>query len=66
MNRTRIAVAGAGVIGLRHIEEIVASGSAALAAVVDVSPRRARSRARRVSRCTPRSPSCSRRTGPTA
>ena len=34
----RIAVAGAGLIGQRHIEEIDASGSARLAAVVDPSP----------------------------
>jgi predicted dehydrogenase len=34
----RIAVAGAGLIGRRHIEEIDASGSAELAAVVDPSP----------------------------
>ena len=38
MPKTRIAVAGAGAIGLRHIEEIVRSETAALAAVVDVSP----------------------------
>ena len=38
MPKTRIAVAGAGAIGLRHIEEIVRSDAAALAAVVDVSP----------------------------
>jgi predicted dehydrogenase len=35
MTRVRIAVAGAGLIGKRHIEEIDASGSAALAAIVD-------------------------------
>jgi predicted dehydrogenase len=34
----RIAVAGAGLIGRRHIEEIDASGSAQLAAIVDPSP----------------------------
>ena len=38
MNRVRIAVAGAGVIGLRHIEEIQNSRSCVLAAIVDVSP----------------------------
>jgi len=39
MPRVRIAVAGAGLIGLRHIEEIRNSRSATLAAVVDVSPK---------------------------
>ena len=34
----RIAVAGAGLIGRRHIEEIDASGTAALAAIVDPFP----------------------------
>lgn len=38
MDRIRIAVAGAGLIGRRHIEEIGASRSAALAAIVDVAP----------------------------
>lgn len=38
MKRVRIAVAGAGLIGLRHIEEIGRSRSAMLAAVVDPSP----------------------------
>lgn len=38
MNRVRIAVVGAGVIGLRHIEEIVKSRSATLAAIVDPAP----------------------------
>ncbi len=41
MGRIRIAVAGAGLIGLRHIEEIRKSRSAALASIVDVSPRAA-------------------------
>jgi predicted dehydrogenase len=41
MPKVRIAVAGAGLIGLRHIEEIVASDSCALSSVVDVSPRAA-------------------------
>ena len=36
--RVRLAVAGAGLIGRRHIEEIDASGSAQLAAIVDPSP----------------------------
>jgi predicted dehydrogenase len=34
----RVAVAGAGLIGRRHIEEIAASGSARLSAIVDPSP----------------------------
>jgi predicted dehydrogenase len=38
MSRVRIAVAGAGRIGLRHIEEIANSRSCVLAAIVDVSP----------------------------
>jgi predicted dehydrogenase len=38
MKKVRIAVAGAGVIGLRHIEEIGKSRSAALASIVDPSP----------------------------
>jgi predicted dehydrogenase len=38
MSQVRIAVAGAGVIGKRHIEEIDASASAVLASVVDPGP----------------------------
>jgi predicted dehydrogenase len=38
MNKVRIAVAGAGIIGKRHIEEIDASDSAALASIVDPGP----------------------------
>ena len=38
MSRVRIAVAGAGAIGLRHIEEIVAGETTALASIVDISP----------------------------
>jgi predicted dehydrogenase len=38
MSTVRIAVAGAGMIGRRHIEEIDASGSAQLASVVDPGP----------------------------
>ena len=38
MNQVRIAVAGAGLIGKRHIEEIVASDSAVLASIVDPGP----------------------------
>jgi predicted dehydrogenase len=38
VNKVRIAVAGAGAIGRRHIEEIARSESAALASIVDPSP----------------------------
>jgi predicted dehydrogenase len=38
VSRVRIAVAGAGLIGRRHIEEIVTSASAELAAIVDPGP----------------------------
>jgi len=38
MSRVRIAVAGAGMIGKRHIEEIDASDSADLASIVDPGP----------------------------
>ncbi len=38
MSRVRIAVAGAGVIGRRHVEEIQKSRSAELAAIVDPAP----------------------------
>lgn len=38
MSKVRIAVAGAGLIGQRHIEEVVASDAAELAAIVDPSP----------------------------
>ena len=38
MSRVRIAVAGAGLIGRRHIEEVDASASAELAAIVDPFP----------------------------
>ena len=41
MNSVRIAVAGAGLIGLRHIEEIQKSRVAELASIVDVSPKAA-------------------------
>jgi len=41
MRKVGIAVAGAGLIGLRHIEEIRKSGSATLAAIVDVAPKAA-------------------------
>jgi predicted dehydrogenase len=38
VSRVRIAVAGAGLIGKRHIEEVAASASADLAAIVDPFP----------------------------
>ena len=38
MNKVRIAVAGAGIIGKRHIEEIDASEMAVLASIVDPGP----------------------------
>ncbi len=38
MNQVRIAVAGAGLIGQRHIEEVDASSSATLSAIVDPFP----------------------------
>jgi predicted dehydrogenase len=38
VSRARIAVAGAGLIGKRHIEEVAASASAELTAVVDPGP----------------------------
>ena len=41
MEKVRIAVAGAGLIGLRHIEEIQRSGGALLSAIIDPSPRAA-------------------------
>lgn len=41
MDKPRIAVVGAGLIGLRHIEEIQKSRSARLAAIVDPSPKAA-------------------------
>jgi len=41
MQKVRIAVAGAGLIGARHIEEIVASPNCALASLVDPSPKAA-------------------------
>jgi predicted dehydrogenase len=42
MEKVRIAVAGAGLIGRRHIEEIGKSRAAQLAAIVDVSPQAAK------------------------
>jgi predicted dehydrogenase len=41
MARVRIAVAGAGLIGLRHIEETVASPNCVLAAIIDPGPKAA-------------------------
>lgn len=39
MDRVRIAVAGAGLIGLRHIEETVKSPNCRLSAIIDPSPK---------------------------
>ena len=39
MSKVRIAVAGAGVIGLRHIEEAVASPNCTLASIIDPGPK---------------------------
>ena len=41
MTKVRITVAGAGIIGLRHIEEIVASPNCTLASIVDPGPKAA-------------------------
>ncbi len=41
MARLRIAVAGAGLIGARHLEEIVASDDCAIACIVDPGPKAA-------------------------
>ena len=41
MSRVRIAVAGAGLIGLRHAEEIGKSQGSVLSAIVDLSPKAA-------------------------
>ncbi len=41
MPKVRIAVAGAGAIGLRHVEEIRKSRCAQLASIVDISPKAA-------------------------
>ena len=41
MEKVRIAVAGAGLIGLRHVEEIQNSRTARLSAIVDPSPKAA-------------------------
>jgi predicted dehydrogenase len=38
MSKVRVAVAGAGIIGKRHIEEVSASDSAELSAIVDPGP----------------------------
>jgi predicted dehydrogenase len=37
-SKARIAVAGAGLIGKRHVEEIAASERCVLASIIDVSP----------------------------
>jgi predicted dehydrogenase len=39
MSKVRIAVAGAGLIGLRHIEETVASPNCVLASIIDPGPK---------------------------
>lgn len=39
VNTVRIAVAGAGLIGPRHIEAVVSGRSATLSGIVDVSPK---------------------------
>jgi predicted dehydrogenase len=39
MEKVRIAVAGAGSIGIRHIEEIQRSQGAVLSAIIDPSPK---------------------------
>jgi predicted dehydrogenase len=39
MRKCRIAVAGAGLIGLRHIEETQKSQATVLSAIVDPSPK---------------------------
>jgi predicted dehydrogenase len=44
--RLRIAVAGAGLIGVRHLEEIVASDDCAIACIVDPGPKAAEQAAR--------------------
>jgi predicted dehydrogenase len=41
MAKVRVAVAGAGLIGLRHIEEIVAGDECVLASIIDVHPKAA-------------------------
>jgi predicted dehydrogenase len=41
MAKVRIAVAGAGLIGLRHIEETVASPNCILTAIIDPGPKAA-------------------------
>src|SRR5208283_4799065 len=41
LEKVRIAVAGAGLIGLRHIEETVASHNCNLAAIIDPRPKAA-------------------------
>ena len=41
MERVRIAVAGAGMIGVRHIEETVASPNCVLASIIDPGPKAA-------------------------
>ena len=53
MEKVRIAVAGAGSIGIRHIEEIQRSQGAVLSAIIDPSPKAIGSRrAGKMRRCT--------------
>jgi predicted dehydrogenase len=52
MEKVRIAVAGAGSIGIRHIEEIQRSQGAVLSAIIDPSPRRSKSESGKMRRCT--------------
>jgi predicted dehydrogenase len=65
MSTARIAVAGAGLIGKRHVEEVDASRSAELSAIVDPGPAGPDLAEKYASRCTSRCPSCSRRTSRT-
>ena len=46
MAKVRIAVAGAGLIGVRHLEEIAANGQCAIACIVDPGPKAAEQAAR--------------------
>ena len=41
MTKVRIAVAGAGIIGIRHIEETVACADCVLASIIDPGPKAA-------------------------
>jgi predicted dehydrogenase len=52
MEKVRIAVAGAGSIGIRHIEEIQRSQGAVLSAIIDPSPKAIEVGEREDARCT--------------